>query len=93
MARYNKAKGQLGFLRTVNPGTLSGYTVRFFGADLGETAIDAEMRKVAEQRGIRIEIHGPIQKHELLKEYCTAHGQVHFPVSDRCVPSLTHSGR
>ena len=85
VARYNKAKGQLGFLRSVDPNALKGYTVRFFGADLGETNIDDAMREVAAQRGIDIEIHGPVAKHQLLKEYCAARGQIHFAISDRYV--------
>ena len=85
MARYNKSKGQLEFLRAVDAGMLSGYTVRFFGADLGETTINDAMREVAAHRGISIEIHGPIPKQQLLEEYCTASGQVHYAFGDRCI--------
>lgn len=83
VARYTKAKGQLDFLRLVDPKWLKGYTIRFFGAGMGETNIVSAMREAATERGLSIEIHNAVRKEDLLVEYCMSHGQIHYSSSDR----------
>jgi hypothetical protein len=83
VARYHSWKGQLDFLRVVDPSLLTGYTVEFFSSKKSGADTVAEMNKVAEEKGISIVAHTEVlTRHELLHTMCGAMGLIHFARTD-----------
>eukprot|EP00951_Prasinocladus_malaysianus_P035156 scaffold360044_cov30-Prasinocladus_malaysianus.AAC.1 len=82
VGRYVDSKGQLDFLRAVNPEMLRGYTVDFYGAGYQAGGRPAEIEGLAKSRGISVEVHDSVSHQTLLKAYCTSAGQVHYAKGD-----------
>jgi len=84
IGRLKHTKGQLEFLRRIDPALLAGYTVHFYGGGDRSDArpLIAEMRNVATLRGISVEIHGRVSKPRVLRHLCKAAGVVHFAETD-----------
>ena len=76
IGRLKHTKGQLEFLKRIDPALLKGYTVHFYG---GGDRMDArplmeEMRRVASTRAISVEVHGRVSKPRVLRHLCKVLG-------------------
>eukprot|EP00873_Tetraselmis_striata_P023867 jgi/Tetstr1/444131/TSEL_032029.t1 len=82
VARYHDWKGQVEFLKWVNPTQLNNYTVHFYSSSRNAD-MQLEMARVAERRNISVKIHStPLMRGELLNELCAAKGAVHYAHTD-----------
>lgn len=86
VARYHEYKGQLKFVQQANPSLLHGFTIHFYGSGgLGSFTGRKYAKKImeaAEERGIKVAIHGRVKKRVLMDHACRAGGQVMWPQFD-----------
>ena len=76
VGRYKPGKGQLKFLRHVDPAELEGFHVHFYSSAAAEDGYDRQLVRVAAERGIAATVHDPVEKPVLLEHYCRAAGQI-----------------
>jgi len=80
IARLKDFKGQLQFLRRIDPSLLKGLTMHFYGA--GAPRYTEKLHQVAKERGISAVVHGMVPKSDVLAHICRARGVVHYAKSD-----------
>lgn len=81
VARYTEHKGQVEFVRRLDPQMLGDFTLHFYG---GEDRSDyaKQLRAEVEARGLRAVVHGRVTHTDLLDHVCRSAGQVHYALAD-----------
>lgn len=82
VGRYVQSKGQVDFLKKVDPMELQGFNIQFYGGDYYFHKYREAMVKIAKDKGISITVHDEVDLNSLLRSYCRASGQIHFSPGD-----------
>jgi len=84
IARYHNWKGQLTFMKTVDPELLRGYTLEFFTSKNSEDSSEREeIIAIGKERGINVVAHtSKMAREDLLPALCKAKGVIHYALDD-----------